>query len=622
MLRSGLLLFMSGLAAHAADPTITISVDATEAPRRIFHARLVFPAAPGPLTLQYPKWIPGEHSPTGPIADLAGLKITASVRPVAWKRDDVDMYAFHLEVPVGASAVEVALDFLSPPSAEGFSSAASATAQMTVLSWNTLLLYPEGKSSNGLTYKADLRVPAGWKYGTALPIAKESGDTIEFAPASLTTLVDSPVIAGRYFRTVDLSPGAAPAHYLHIGADSAAAAEISPLLVAAYRQLVAETGPLFGTRHYRSYHFLLSLSDHVAHFGLEHHESSDNRVPERTLIEDNLRKLNASLLPHEFTHSWNGKYRRPRGLATADYQEPMRGELLWVYEGLTNYLGDILAPRSGILTPEEFREALAIRAASLDLRSGRAWRPLADTAVAAQILYPARKDWADWRRSVDYYSEGTLLWLEADVLIRTRSQGRRSLDDFCRRFHGGQTGSPEVKPYTFDDIVAELNTVEPFDWRGFLNTRLNSTGSPAPLGGIEGSGWRLVYNDVALALIKAQEEEEKTIDLSYSMGLQLKEDGTITDVVRGLAADRAGVPPATQLMAVNGRRLSREFVRAAIRAAKTTSEPLELLVKNGEYYTAYRLDYHQGEKYPHLERDPARPDLLREIIRPRALPVQ
>ncbi len=615
-------LILSAPALLAQDRPIAVSVDATEAPRRLFHARLVVPAAPGPLTLVYPQWIPGEHGPTGPIADLAGLKITAAGQPLAWKRDDVNMYAFHVQVPAGADAVEVSLDYLSSPDLGGFSSAASATSQMAVLSWNTVLLYPQGKPSEALTFQADLRVPAGWKYGTALPIARESGERIEFAPASLATLVDSPVIAGANFRTVELSPGAPLPHYLHMAADTAAATELSPQLLTAYKQLVAETGALFGARHYRGYHFLLSLSDHVAHFGLEHHESSDDRVPEKTLIEDNLRKLNASLLPHEFTHSWNGKYRRPAGLATTDYQQPMRGELLWVYEGLTNYLGDILTPRCGLLSPEEFREALALDAARLDYESGRAWRPLQDTAVAAQVLYEARKDWADWRREVDYYPEGTLIWLEADTLIRTRSQGRRSLDDFCRRFHGGQGGPPEVKPYTFDDIVDALNAVEPYDWRTFLNSRLDSTAPHAPLGGIVGGGWRLVYNDVTPGFLRAREEEEKIIDMSFSLGLRLKEDGTITDIIRGLPADKAGMAPATKLIAVNGRQLDRKFFRAAVRAAKTSSEPLELLIQNGEYYKTFQLNYHDGEKYPHLERDSSKPDLLSEIIRQRAPSVQ
>jgi len=611
------LLFGVALLA-AADSPITLSVDASEAPRRIFHARLLIPASPGPLTLLYPKWIPGEHGPTGPISDLAGLKISASGKPIAWQRDPVDMYAFHCLVPAGASAVEVSLDYLSPAAGQGFTAGASATSQLTVLSWNQLLLYPKGKAASDLTYKADLRVPGGWKYGTALPIARESGDTVEFAPASLATLVDSPVLAGRHFRTVDLSPGAAEPHSLHVAADSAAAAELSPRLANNLRQLVAETGPLFGARHYRRYHFLLALSDHIAHFGLEHHESSDNRVPERTLVEENLRRMYASLLPHEMVHSWNGKHRRPHGLTTSDYHQPMLGELLWVYEGLTTYLGQVLAARSGWLSAEEFREDLALQAAALDNRSGRRWRPLIDTTVAAQILYGSRQDWGDYRRGVDFYPEGTLIWLEADALIRKLSQGRRSLDDFCRRFHGGQSGPPSVSPYSFEDLVAELNAVEPHDWGDFFNARLHSTSPRAPLGGIQAGGWRLVYKEALPALIKTVEEEEKIVDLSHSLGLKLKEDGAIIDLIPGLPAEKAGIAPATRLIAVDGRQFSRPVVRAAVQAAKTSAAPLELLVKNGEHYKTHRLEYQGGERYPHLERDPSHPDILSEIIRARA----
>ena len=603
---------------RAAPPPITLSVDATEAPRKILHAHQVIPAPPGALTLVYPKWLPGEHGPTGPITDLAGLRLTAAGRNVPWQRDLVDMYAFHCEVPRGANAVEVDLDFLLPASTEGFTSSSSTSAQLAVINWNQVLLYPQGPTSDVLTFSATLRLPAGWKFGTALPVDKESRESISFKPVSLTTLVDSPVVAGAYFRRIELTPGQTPAHYIDMVSDSPAALEMSPELIADYKQLVAETGALFGARHYTQYHFLYTLSDHVTSFGLEHHESSDDRVPERTLLDEAEHMTNADLLPHEFVHSWNGKYRRPADLTTPDYQQPMRTDLLWVYEGLTQYLGEVLTARSGLLTPEDMREFIASIAAQLDYRAGRTWRPLIDTAAAAQLLYQAPPSWAAWRRSVDFYNEGVLIWLEADVIIRQRSQGRSSLNDFCRRFHGGQSGAPMVNTYTLDDVVKALNDVAPYDWRAFFEREVYNITPRAPLAGVEGGGWRLVYTDTPNRYMQAQEQTAEGIDLSYSLGLTINNEGSIVDVIPGQAADKAGLGPGMKLVAVNGRRASAEVLRQMVRATKTSSEALDLLVENNEFYKTYRLNYHGGEKYPHLERVSERTDLLDEILKPLA----
>ncbi len=603
--------------ASAQNRPITLNVDATDAPRKILHARLRIPAQPGPLTLLYPKWLPGEHSPSGPITDLVALTTSAAGKPVPWQRGADDMFAFHLSVPAGADAVEVSLDFLLPPSSSGFSSGSSATAQLLDLSWNYVVLYPKGAKAGELQYAASLRLPDGWKFGSALPLARESAGVLEFAPVSLETLVDSPLIAGAHFRTVDLSPGAQPPHFLHIVADSAAALELTPEDVGHFSHLTAETGALFGARHYRGYSFLLTLSEHVAHFGLEHHESSDNRAPERMLIDEGLRKGSATLLPHEMVHSWNGKYRRPAGLATADYQQPMKGELLWVYEGLTDYLGVVLATRSGLWTNQNFLENLALNAAMLDRQAGRAWRPLADTAVAAQLLYFARPEGTAWRRSVDFYREGGLIWLEADVLIRQKTQGRRSLDDFCNQFHGGESGPPRVVPYTLDDVVAALNQVAAHDWRDFFQSRVYATNSRAPLGGIEGGGWRLTYQATVPDMLKTRETADKFTDVSFSIGLQIKEDGAVIDVVPGSPADKAGVGAAMKLVAVNGRRWKPELLRGAIKSAKSNPAPIELLLENEEFFKTCKVDYHDGEKYPRLERDATKPDLLAEILKPR-----
>jgi predicted metalloprotease with PDZ domain len=589
-----------------------LRVDITDAPRHILHASMTIPAKPGPMTLLYPEWIPGEHGPTGPIIDLVGLKITAAGKPVTWSRDAVNMYAFHVTVPDGASALDVTFDFITPPEAAGFTSGASATTELAVLNWNQVLLYPQGVPSDQMQLQASLKVPNGWKYGTALPIARESGNEIEFQPSSLTTLIDSPVSAGTHYRTIELGPG----HYLHVAGDSDRAIELTDDQIQHYKNLVVETGALFGSRHYRSYHFLFTLSDHVASFGLEHHESSDDRIGERGMVDDVTRKVNADLLPHEFTHSWNGKYRRPAGLATPDYAEPMKGALLWVYEGLTQYLGQILTPRSGLLTPDEFREDLAITAAALDQKSGRTWRPLEDTAVAAQLLYNARDDYAGYRRGVDYYDEGTLIWLEADVLIRDLSKGAKSLNDFCRAFHGGPGGVPALKTYTFEDVVAGLNSVQPYDWAGFLRKRLESTAPRAPLGGIENSGWKLTFSSSRSEMWRNHEEDSKTVNMTYSIGLKVSEEGNISDVAIGGPAQRAGMSPSTKLIAVNGRQYVPVILREAVQAAVTKTTPIELLVKNGEYYQTFKIDYHGGELYPNLTRDESKPDVLSKIIEP------
>lgn len=616
LLSATMLLWSVSLAAAAPAPHINLAVDASDAPRKIFHAQMMIPAAPGTLTLYYPKWIPGEHGPTGPIQDLAGLKFRANGQPLKWRRDLLDGWAFHVEVPAGASAIEASLDFISPAGPSGiYTGGASATEKMMVVSWNTMLLYPAGWTSDELTFEASLRLPAGWKFGGPLPVASQSGSDVKFKPASLTTLVDSPLIAGEYFRVVPLAEN--PRTQMDIAGDSAGALQAPPELLDHYKSMIDQAQKLFGAHHYREYHFLYSLSDHVAHFGLEHHESNDSRVDERTMVDPQKELLEAGLLTHEYVHSWNGKYRRPADLSTPDYQKPMQDDLLWVYEGLTSYLGDVLSARSGVRTPEQFRDVVARIAAELDHRPGRTWRNLQDTADGVPAMQGAPDQWESWRRSLDYYDEDVLNWLWVDTIIREQTQGKKSMDDFCHLFHGGQSGLPEVKTYTFDDVVNTLNQVAPYDWRGFWTERLQNHGPGAPLGGIERSGWKLVYDATRSELLKAQEDTESTVDAAYSLGLLLNEDGKIADTIEGMPAAKAGIGPGMKVVAVNGKRFSREVLRDALRAGKTSSEPLELLIENTEYYRAYKIDYHGGEMYPHLVRDESKPDVLGEIIKPR-----
>ena len=601
-------------AAHAAQ-TVKLMVDATEARRKLFHAREVIPVGPGPLTLYYPKWIPGEHGPTGPVVNLSGLKFTASGETLPWRRDPVDMYAFHIDVPQGATAVEASLEFLAPTFEGGLSAGSSMTSHLAVFSWNWLLLYPQVAHTDDIMFDASLRLPPGWKFGTGLTVERESEGEVNFRAVSLTTLVDSPVLAGEYFRAIPLSTPK-PAVEMDIAADSPAALEASPQFTGAMRNLVDEAKALFGAEHYEHYNFLLTLSDRVESFGLEHHQSNDSRVAERALIDETQGRLALGVLPHEYVHSWNGKYRRPAGLATPDFQTPMQGEMLWVYEGLTQYYGNVLAARSGLLTQEQYVDALAQAAARLDHTPGRLWRPLIDTSVAAQLLYNAAPEWSAERRGLDFYNEGWLIWLDADTLIRQRTSGQRSLDDFCRRFHGGKTGPPTVKPYTFDDVVATLNEVTPNDWRTFLNQRLYTTDFHAPLGGIERGGWRLTYDAKQGERITDLAAVRKQLEMGYSLGLRLNSTGLITDVVPGMPAAEANLGPGMTVVAVNGKQFSPDALRDAVTAARTNKGPIQVLVNNEGALINYPIDYHGGEQYPHLVRDAAKPDLLSQTTAP------
>jgi predicted metalloprotease with PDZ domain len=611
------ILLSSSFVFGANGPTVALSVDASDTPRKIFHAQLRIPAKPGMLTLYYPKWIPGEHGPTGPITELTGLKFTASGKTLKWRRDLLDGFTFHVEVPPGENEVVANLDYASPTSDEpGYSAAMSATEKLCIVNWNTLLLYPAGYGSDQLTYSASLRLPVGWKFGTSLHVSSQSGSTIQFAPVSLTMLVDGPVITGEYLKVVPLTPPTEnPPAELDLAADSRAALDAPEEVWEHYRNLVKQAGILFGARHYNDYHFLFTLSDHVAHFGLEHHESNDSRVDERSLIEEDGRKMAAGLLPHEYVHSWNGKYRRPADLTTPDYEQPMQTDLLWVYEGLTSYLGDMLSARSGERTPSLARDALAQMAADLDHRSGRVWRNLQDTADGVPTMQDAPKAWDDYRRGLDYYDEDVLNWLWADVIIRQQSKGTKSLDDFCKLFYGAPSGPPMVKTYTFDDIVNALGQIAAYDWRGFWTDRLSNHGPGAPLGGVEGSGWKLVYDEYPSELDRAGDRDGKAIGAHYSVGLLVGADGVVRDTVEGMIAAKTGIGPGMKIIAVNGHSFSPDAWHDAIHTAKTSPSPIELIVENTDYFRVVKLDYHDGEKYPHLMRDESKPDLLTEIYR-------
>jgi predicted metalloprotease with PDZ domain len=612
-----LLAFSAVLSSAQPSRPIGITVDLTDAPRKFLRATLSIPVQPGPLTLVYPQWIPGEHGPTGPIDNFTGLTFEANGQTLAWQRDSVDMFAFHLTVPAGVHTLQAQVDFLATAAPTGFSAGASTSANLALLSWNEFVLYPAGVASAQVMTEPSLKLPDGWMFGTALTMASsgEAGVT-HFRPVPLNMLVDSPVLAGRFFKEIPLAEEVTPKHYLDLAADGPEDLNISADLTTAFSNLVRETGALYQSRHYESYHFLMTLSDSVAHFGLEHHQSSDDRVEARNFLDDDLELLNGDLLPHEFTHSWNGKYRRPAGLYTTDFQHPMKGDLLWVYEGLTQYLGDVLATRCGIWTADQFRSYLAASAAELDHRPGRTWRNLQDTATAAQILYGTSEQWDNWRRSVDYYAEGELVWLEVDTTIRKLSGGKKSLNDFCARFLGfGGNTPPKTVTYTFDDVVANLNAIQPYDWAALLRERLTSKAPHAPLAGIANGGYRVDYTDETNEFLRAADSRDHGVNAWFSVGVVVA-DNTISDVVIGSPAYAAGLGPGMRLVAINGRRASEELLRAAIRDAKGSSRPIELIVENTGFFNTVRIDYHGGERYPHLVREANTPAYLDDILKP------
>jgi predicted metalloprotease with PDZ domain len=588
---------------------IPVTVDATAAPQKLLHAHEVIPVKPGSLTLYYPKWIPGEHGPDGPIASLTGLRFEAGGKTIPWQRDLLDSFTFHLEIPAGVTRLDARYDFIEP---EGV----SATDKLLVLEWNEVVLYPAGTPAEQLTYAATLLLPGGWKFGTSLHVENQSGNEISFEPVSLDMLVDSPVIAGEYYRSIDLTPPGEPVHHeIDMVADSAADLNMTPENQKEMTNLVAESGKLFGARHYREYHFLLTLSDHVAHFGLEHHESNDSRLPERALLEPSSGMLLGGLLPHEFVHSWNGKFRRPADLTPPYYEAPMETDLLWGYEGLTDFLGPMLAARSGLWTPEQYHEYLAAIAATLGPgRPGRTWRPLLDTAVGVPGPGFRGRGWLNWRRGTDYYDEGDLMWLEAATIIDRQTHSQKSIDDFCQAFHGGPNRGPEVKTYAFDDLVSALNAVAPFDWAAFFHSRLDSTSPDAPVEGIENGGWKVVFNSQPF---KFQGRQSDPGDL-YSLGLQLAGDGTVRDVVVGSPAFAAGLSSEMKVIGVNDRVYSQDLLEDAIKASGNSTQPISLLVVADDYIRTLTIDYHGGQRYPHLVRQEGLPDYIDELIKPRA----
>lgn len=591
---------------------LTLRVDATDLDRRIFRVKETIPVAgPGPMVLLYPQWLPGNHAPRGQLEKVAGLMITAGGKPVRWFRDPVEVYALHVEVPEGAAALELEFQFLSATA--GDQGRVVMTQEMLNLQWNSTAFYPAGWFTRQIPVEASVTLPPGWKFGVALDVAAQAGDTTTFKPVSFETLVDSPMFAGRYFKQVDLDPGGRSPVRLNIVADRASLLEMTDEQVQKHRNLVVQADRLYGARHYDRYDFLLALTDRMGGIGLEHHRSSENGVEPEYFTDWDKMAPERNLLPHEYSHSWNGKFRRGADLWTPDYRTPMRDSLLWVYEGQDQYWGYVLGARSGLVSKQDTLDAFAVTAATFDSRVGRQWRALEDTTNDPVISARKPKGWLSWQRNEDYYSEGQLIWLDADTLIRERTGGKKSLDDFAKGFFGVDDGSWTPLTYRFDDVVAALNAVTPYDWAGFLRTRLEGHG-PAPLDGLARGGYHLVWKDKPNAFAKASESLYKRTDLTWSVGLLLNAGGAITGVQWEGPAWKAGLTVGTQLIAVNGESYSADRLKAAITSAKDGASPIELIVKTGEQYRVVRIAWTGGLRYPHLERIEGTPDRLGDIL--------
>lgn len=608
-MKSILSLALAAVLLPAAATPITLAVDLRDAARKLYHATEIIPVRPGPLTLAYPKWLPSEHAP-GPIANQAGLFISShggAEQTIRWTRDALDPYLYHLTVPRGVSALRVRADFITTDS--GDSRGGAAGAALAALNWNTMLLYPYAGPRtrvDRILVTPSVTLPDGWRYATSL-----QADGAGFKTVTLEQLVDSPLIAGRHFREIEV----APRHYLDMVADSPEQLEVGDAQLSQLNALVEQSGRLFRSRHYGDFRFLMTLSDQVSGAAVDHHQSLDNRRPGRFMVDPAMRIAYGSFLPHDFVHSWNGKYRRPAGLATPNFQAPVDTSGLWVYEGLTDYLGGVLTARAGIWSAEQYLGALAETAARYSHRPGRAWRDLQDTASMAMTLWQEGGGaYGGLRRDgFDFYGEGALVWLEVDVTLRRLSGGRKSLDDFVALFHGvGGDTPPRVLPYRFSDLVAALNAVQPHDWAGLLNARLHALGPDAPLGGVTGGGYRLVYRDTPNALAL----HSGASGLLYSLAMEVGAGGVVVDVLEDGPARRAGLAPGMKIDTVNGRPYSTALLRQAIRDAAHGGEPIALAVAGQP--DVLRLDYRGGERFPALERMPDTPDLLGQLIRARA----
>jgi len=594
--------------------TLTLEVDATDLDHRIFGLRQTIPVAKaGRLTLLYSEWIPGNHAPRGPIYNYSGLRFTANGNPLKWTRDAANVFAFHVDVPQGVKAIQVEAQFLS--AIEATQGPIMMTPEMLRLNWYIGALYPAGHFARQVNFDVSVKLPAGWDYATALETDSAANGVVRFKAASWETVIDSPLFAGKYMRKYDLDPGGRSRVTLNVMGDEAAQADASPEIIQVHRNLVVQADKLYGARHFDHYDFLLSVSERLATSGIEHQRSSDNGVRSGYFTAWTTGFVSKDLLAHEYTHSWNGKYRRPADMWTPNFNMPMRGSLLWVYEGQTQYWGHVLAARAGFVSKQQALDLVANNAAMYQSRTGREWRPLADTTRDPVIAARRSLPWHNWQRSEDYYSEGQLIWMDADTLIRERSAGKRSLDDFAKAFFGVNDGDWGTLTYARKDLVAALNKVEPYDWESFFRKRVDDVAPMAPLDGLERGGYRLVYSDTANAVWRDGEARARNANLLYSIGLTADSAGKITYLQWGGPAFKAGLNTSLTITGVNGLPYSPDRLRAAV--AASVNQPVELLVRFQDEFKTIRLDYKGGHRYPKLERIAGKPAYLDDILAPR-----
>ncbi len=595
---------------------LKVQVDATDLDRHIFRVHETIPVAKaGPMTILYPQWLPGNHGPSGPLKAVGGIVFRAGGQALPWMRDPVDVYAFHIDVPAGATSVDVDFDLLTAVAAD--EGRIVMTPEMISLQWISLAMYPAGHYTRRIQIEPAVRFPEGWTPFSALESTGLRDGVTHYKAVDFDTLADSPMIAGRYARRIDLDPGGVAPVNLDVIADRPELLEATPQQIEAHRQLVQQAYKLYGSHHYNHYDFLFSLSDRMGGNGLEHHRSSEDGTAPDYFTGWPKNPAARDLLAHEYTHSWDGKFRRPADLWTPNFNVPMRGSLLWVYEGQTQYWGFVLSGRSGLLSKQEALDALATTAATYAYRVGREWRSVEDTTNDPVIAARRPQPWLSFQRSEDYYSEGQLVWLDADTLIREKSGGKRSLDDFAKGFFGIDNGSWTPVAYTFDDVVAALNKVEPYDWAGFLNARINQVAPKPPLDGLARGGWKLAYTDTPTDYFKSAEARRKSIDLTYSLGLTLSREAEITGVQWEGPAFKAGLTIGGKILAVNGIAFDADRLKDVITEAKKGRDPILLLVKRGDRFTSVAIDYHDGLRYPRLERIEGTPDLLSAIYAPK-----
>ncbi len=593
---------------------VRLQVDATDLNRRIYRVRETIPVeGAGPLTLFFPQWLPGNHGPVGPVTELAGLIFTADGQRVEWVRDALSPWAYHVVVPAGATELVAEFQHLSPTT--GAQGRITMTPEMLNIQWEKMLLYPAGRYSRNISVQADVTLPGGWSYATSLEAdGAPAGSTTAFKPVPLDVLIDSPMFAGEHYRQVDLDPGGRSPVRLNLFGDATDNINPNDEQIGILRAMVDQADYLFGARHYDRYDFLVAASDRLGGIGLEHQRSSENSVDPGFFSDWDSKLGDRDLLPHEYTHSWDGKYRRPAGQDVPNFNEPLQNELLWVYEGQTQFWGKVLAARSGLHSRQQSLDALAMDAATYDNTVGREWRAMQDTVNDPIITQRRPIGWRSWQRSEDYYVEGQLIWLDADSLIRERTNGRKSLDDFARAFFGMNDGDWAPNPYSFETVVETLNGVVEHDWATFLRTRLDGHGPGAPLDGLARGGWRLVYTDTMSDYHKALYGEYGRNDFIYSLGFITGVDNTISSVQWNSPAFEQGLAIGMQLIAVNGVAASAANLRTAVTAAKGTDEKIEIIVRDGQRYRTIVFDYHDGLKYPHLERIPGTPDRLGDLL--------